>query len=177
MNETMVTVCGNVAAEPRLLVKEDGLSITLFPVVSTARRFDREQRRWVDGDTAWLSVSCFRALALNVAESVHKGDRVIVSGRFRTRRWEKGERSGVSADLEATAVGPDLAWGTARFTRTPRAEQVPGRAEADELAMALEQETWNADGVTDPPADGAAAEGANGGRRGGGKTPLEVVGS
>jgi len=186
VNETMVTVCGNVALEPRHIIKENGLRITSFRVASTARRFDPEQKRWMDGETTWLGVSCFRALAVNVAASVHKGDRVIVSGRLRTRRWEKEERSGVSADLEAMAVGHDLAWGTSTFSRTPRAERAPGRAEADELAMALEQEMWNVDAVTDPPADGAgdgaagdgaAGDGAAGGRRGGGKAPLEVVGS
>ena len=119
MNETMVTVCGNVALEPRHIVKENGLRITSFRVASTTRRFDPEQKRWMDGETTRLGVSCWM----------------------------------------------------------PRAERAPGRAEADELAMTLEQETWNVDAVLDPPADGAAGEGADGGRRESGKAPLEVVGS
>ena len=177
MNETMITVCGNVALEPRHVIKEDGLSITSFRVASTIRRFDTERKRWMDGDTTWLNVSCFRALAVNVAASVHKGDRVIVSGRLRTRRWEKGERSGVSADLDATAVGHDLAWGTSTYTRTSRSEQAPGRAEADELATALEQELWEVETALDPAASGSADGERPGGARGGAKTTLEVVGS
>jgi len=144
MNETSLTINGNVCTSPRHVVRDDGLMITSFRIASTARKFDRDLRRWVDGETTFLTVSCFRALAANVAASVLKGQRVTVVGKLRVKPWSKGERSGTNVEVEAYTVGHDLAWGTADFTRVARFEQVeaPGRAEADALAADLEHELW-----------------------------------
>jgi len=158
VNETMITVCGNVTADPKHRVRDDGLLITSFRVASTERKYDPGQKQWVDGETTWVNVSCFRALAANVALSVHKGERLIVHGRLRTRRWVSGERSGYSVDLDAAAVGHDLSWGTSKFTRVVRTEpRAPGRAEADEMATALEQEEWEAAIAGQPGAGRPAA--------------------
>jgi single-strand DNA-binding protein len=140
VNETSLTVCGNVCTNPRHVVRDDGLAITSFRIASTIRKFDRGERQWVDGETTFLTVSCFRALATNVATSVQKGQRVMVTGRLRVRPWVKGDRSGTSVEVEAHSVGHDLGWGTADFTRIARTERIeqPGRAEADELAAQVE---------------------------------------
>jgi len=87
-------------------------------VCTTERRFDRDSGLWLDGHTNWYSVSMFRQLATNAGVSIHKGDRVIVTGRLRVRQWATDAgRSGTSVDIDADAVGHDLMWGTANFRR------------------------------------------------------------
>jgi single-strand DNA-binding protein len=116
MTDTM-TITGLVATTPRHITTADGLAITSFRLASSQRRYDRVQQRWIDGDTNWYTVSCFRDLAANTATSVNKGDRVIVSGRLRIRDWENTDRSGTTVEIEADAIGHDLSWGTSVHTR------------------------------------------------------------
>ena len=85
MNETTVTVIGNVVDEPQRRKTEAGISVTNFRVASTARRYDRQDGRWIDGDSLYLKVSCWRQLADNVDRSVVKGDPIVVTGRLYTR--------------------------------------------------------------------------------------------
>lgn len=126
MNET-ITVTGVVASEPRHVVTAEGLSITSFRLASPQRRYDKSERKWVDADTNWYTVSSFRQLAANAAASVLKGHRVVVTGRVRIREWAKDERRGVTVDVEAESIGHDLAWGTSTFSRivTSSADPVP----------------------------------------------------
>lgn len=112
-----IFVTGLVATTPRHLVTSDGLAITSFRLASSQRRFDRASSRWVDGDTNWYTVSTFRGLASNTAESVQKGDRVMVQGRLRIRDWENTDRSGTTVEIEADSLGHDLTFGTASFHR------------------------------------------------------------
>lgn len=139
-----ITITGLVATTPRSVVTQDGLPITSFRLASALRRFDREQNRWIDTDTNWFTVTAFRQLASNVAQSVSKGERVLVSGRLRIRDWDNGERNGTSVEVEADHLGHDLAWGTGVFTRTilvreQSAEPADGGEEAD-LEDELEDE-------------------------------------
>lgn len=113
-----IAVTGLVATTPRHLVTSEGLPITSFRLASTQRRYDRGENRWIDGDTNWFTVTTFRQLATNVAGSVVKGHRVVVSGRLRVRDWSSGERTGTSVEIDADALGHDLSWGTAVFART-----------------------------------------------------------
>lgn len=113
-----ITLIGFVATAPKHFVTSEGLPITSFRLASTQRRFDRAQGRWADGETNWYTITTFRQLAINAVGSVSKGDRLIVSGRLRIRGWEAGDRSGTNIDVEADAVGHDLSWGTATFTRS-----------------------------------------------------------
>lgn len=117
MTET-ITVTGLVATTPRHLVTQEGLPITSFRLASSHRRFDKEQGRWVEVDTNWFTVSAFRQLAMNAAQSITKGERIVVHGRLRVRDWDNGERSGTSIEIEAEGMGHDLAWGTSTFNRT-----------------------------------------------------------
>ncbi len=114
----LVTISGLVATTPRHLITQDGLPITSFRLASTHRRFDREQNKWIDGETNWFTITGFRQLAINLSTSVQKGERVIVSGRLKIRDWDNGERAGTSVEVEAEHVGHDLFWGTSVFTRT-----------------------------------------------------------
>ncbi|MEY4367864.1 MAG: hypothetical protein RLZ28_1279 [Actinomycetota bacterium] len=114
----LITISGLVATTPRHLVTQDGLPITSFRLASSQRRFDRNQNRWIDGETNWFTVTSFRQLAINCSESVNKGDRILVAGKLRVRDWDNGERSGTSVEVDADAIGHDLSWGTATFVRT-----------------------------------------------------------
>jgi single-strand DNA-binding protein len=163
VNDTFVTVAGVVASDPRAVVLDGSLRITSFRLASTSRRFDRATRDWVDGDTAWLTVTCWRALAGNAAESVAKRDRVIVHGRLRIKEWtsQDGLRR-TTVEVVADSLGHDLSFGTSAFTRSRRAEPVelPGRAEAEELVRAVELDSYEdlADLLAEEPGerDGAA---------------------
>ncbi len=73
---------------------------------------------WKDGDTNWFTITAFKNLAINTANSLSKGERIVVTGTLRVRDWDNGERSGTSVEIEADSIGHDLAWGTATFTRT-----------------------------------------------------------
>ena len=116
MSDT-ITLTGFVATIPRALTTGEGLAITSFRLASSQRKFDRSQDRWVDGETNWYTITTFRQLATNCAVSVHKGDRIVVTGRLRIRDWQAGEKSGTNIEVDAEALGPDLSWGTAAFSR------------------------------------------------------------
>jgi len=114
----LISISGLVATTPRHLVTQDGLPITSFRLASSQRRFDRNQNRWVDGETNWYTITSFRQLAINSSESINKGDRIVVTGKLRVRDWDNGERSGTSVEVDADSIGHDLSWGTATFVRT-----------------------------------------------------------
>src|SRR6185437_10068090 len=113
-----ITLTGLVATTPRHLVTSEGLPITSFRLASTQRRYDRGSQKWIDGETNWYTVTAFRQLAVNVVGSVNKGQRVVVSGKLRVRDWESGDRAGTTVEVDADALGHDLAWGTSVFTRS-----------------------------------------------------------
>ncbi|MCC9204478.1 single-stranded DNA-binding protein [Arthrobacter sp. zg-Y769] len=121
MSDT-ITLRGYVATDLRRNTTDNGLAVASFRMCTTERRYDRDTGGWLDGQTNWYAVSLFRQLATNAAFSIHKGDRVVVTGRLRLRQWvtEDG-RSGTSADIDADTVGHDLMWGTASFRRTTSA--------------------------------------------------------
>jgi single-strand DNA-binding protein len=121
MRETYMHVAGVVATNPTIRKFDDGRQVMSFRVASTSRRYDTATKDWVDGQTLWVKVSCWRELAANAAECVRKGDRVVVWGRVRTEQW-KGEDGGQRSDLaiEAEALGHDLGFGVAKFVRRRR---------------------------------------------------------
>lgn len=114
----IITLTGLVATSPRHITTSEGLAITSFRLASNQRRFDRGQNAWVDGDTNWYTVTAFRQLGVHAASSIEKGQRVIVTGRVRIRDWESGEKSGTTIEIDAEAIGHDLTWGRATFTRS-----------------------------------------------------------
>lgn len=144
MNDITMTLVGNVVNDVEMRFTAGGDAVASFRVASTSRRYDRSSERWIDGDTAFFSVSCWRAMASHVSESIRKGMPVVVVGRLRSREVERpcGEHSHVVRfhDIEASSVGPDLARGTAVFTKVKRDSIVESeeRAIADVLAAAAE---------------------------------------
>ncbi|WP_411722513.1 single-stranded DNA-binding protein [Mycetocola sp.] len=120
-----ITLTGLVATVPYVVDQDDKVPFLSFRLASSQRYFDRRTSQWVAGDTNWYTVTAFRALAIHAAASVHKGDRVLVTGRLKIRRWEAGEKNGLSVDVEADSIGHDLVWGTARFERAAQRDASP----------------------------------------------------
>lgn len=153
MNDTYMTVIGNVCDEPKMRVTGGGHSVANFRVASTPRRFDREKGIWADGPTLFVNVTCWRAMAENVCQSVHKGQPVVVSGRYCSRTYEVNETVRVAYDLEANALGHDLTRGTSEFRKVTRSigtTHVP----ADESGMPVDDsEHWLDLSDPDKPAD------------------------
>jgi single-strand DNA-binding protein len=118
MFDTYVTIVGTVLTVPEWRRTTAGTLMANFRVASHSRRFDKDNGRWVDGDSLRVRVTCWRRLAEGVSSCLMVGDPVIVTGRLFTRDWvtEAGERR-VSYEMEANAVGHDLARGRGEFTR------------------------------------------------------------
>lgn len=108
MFETTVTLVGNLLSTPRVRETRQGNRITSFRMVSTARRFDRADQKWVNGDRVNVTVHCWRRLAKAVVESLTQHDPVVVTGRLRTREYEVEGRRRTVAEVEAIAIGRDL---------------------------------------------------------------------
>ena len=120
MYDTPIVVVGNVLTAPewRRTTKSNTL-VANFRVASTSRRYDKDNNRWVDGDTLRVRVNCWRRLAENVGASVAVGDPIMVVGRLYTRDWIDSENNPrTSYEMEAMAVGHDLARGRTKLFRT-----------------------------------------------------------
>ncbi|MFH8799484.1 single-stranded DNA-binding protein [Streptomyces sp. NPDC017936] len=126
MNETMVCAVGNVATQPVYRELPTGASAR-FRLAVTSRYWDREKSTWTDGHTNFFTVWAGRQLATNAAASLNVGDPVIVQGRLKVRTETRdGQNSWTSADIDAVAIGHDLARGTSAFRRTGRTEPAAG---------------------------------------------------
>jgi single-strand DNA-binding protein len=131
--DTMVTVAGNLVADPLQRVTAAGATVVNLRVAATPRRFDRETMQWRDGDPLFISVTCWRQLAGNVMATLRKGDGVLVHGRLSFRIYD--DKLGVRRtqhEIEAVAVGPDLNWLSADLRRPPRPAETPAGAVADQ---------------------------------------------
>ncbi|MDD7967798.1 single-stranded DNA-binding protein [Actinomycetospora lemnae] len=118
MNETTLTIIGNLTEAPELRYLPSGAARAGFTVASTPRRFDRQSGSWVDGDALFLRCVAWGPLAENAAESLGKGDHVVVVGRLRQRSFEtaEGQRRQV-IELEVDELGASLRFATARPQR------------------------------------------------------------
>lgn len=119
--DTPITVVGNLVADPELRYTPSGAAVTNFRVASTPRRFDSQSNQWIDGDALFLTCNIWRQAAENAANSLAKGDRVIVTGRLRQRSFDTrdGQRATVF-EVEVDDVGPSLKYATAQVAKTPR---------------------------------------------------------
>ncbi|MFF8974142.1 single-stranded DNA-binding protein [Streptomyces sp. NPDC014995] len=121
MNETMVCAVGNVATQPVYRELSAGASAR-FRLAVTSRYWDREKSTWTDGHTNFFTVWANRQLATNAAASLNVGDPVMVQGRLKVRTEVREGQSWTSADIDAVAIGHDLARGTSAFRRAGRTE-------------------------------------------------------
>jgi single-strand DNA-binding protein len=119
-NDNSVTIIGNCTRDPELRYSNNGMQIATFGVALNQRKRN-DSGQWEDGETSYFDVTCFRELAENVAESVSKGTRVIVSGTLKQRSWETpdGDRRS-KVEVIADEVGPSLRWATASVERMAR---------------------------------------------------------
>ena len=117
--ETIITLVGNLTADPELRFTPSGAPVANFTVASTPRTFDRATSEWKDGDAMFINCSVWRQAAENAAETLTKGMRVIVQGRLKSRSYEtrEGERRTVF-EIEVDEIGPSLRYATAKVTRT-----------------------------------------------------------
>lgn len=158
MNETVMTVCGNLVADPEARsTKNLGRRFVTFRIASTPRRLVNGQ--YVDGPTSFLNVVAFGRLGANALHSVKKGDSVVVQGRLRVTQWSSGERSGTSVEVDAYTIGHDLNRGTTSLSRV--AATWPGDDRLDDPAVreAILEEIGEAPTDDDPDTrpDGALA--------------------
>ncbi|MCJ1673620.1 MULTISPECIES: single-stranded DNA-binding protein [unclassified Rathayibacter] len=116
--ETIITVVGNLTADPELRYTQGGLAVANFTIASTPRTFDRQANDWKDGEALFLRASVWREFAENVAGTLTKGSRVVATGRLKQRSYEtkEGEKR-TSIELEIDEIGPSLRYATAQVTR------------------------------------------------------------
>jgi single-strand DNA-binding protein len=119
--ETTITVVGNLTDDPELRFTPSGAAVAKFRVASTPRTLDRASGEWKDGEPLFLACSVWRQAAENVAESLQRGSRVIISGRLRQRSYEtkEGEKRTVF-ELEVDEIGPSLRYATAKVQKMSR---------------------------------------------------------
>jgi single-strand DNA-binding protein len=143
-NETIITVIGNLTADPELRYTQSGLAVANFTIASTPRTFDRQTNDWKDGDALFLRASVWREHAEHVAGSLSKGTRVFAVGQLKMRQYETNEgEKRTSTELDVHEIGPSLRYATAAVTRSPRDSGGPSATTAEE--------PWAAAGYTEKP--------------------------
>ena len=142
--DTTITMIGNLVDDPELRFTPSGAAVAKFRVASTPRYLDKATNEWKDGESLFLQCQIWRQAAENVAESLTKGMRVILSGRLKQRSYEtkEGEKRTVF-EVEVDEVGPSLRNATAKVTRTQRAGGSGGAA-APASAESLNDDPWAA---------------------------------
>jgi single-strand DNA-binding protein len=125
--DTVITVVGNLTADPELRFTPSGAAVASFTIASTPRTFDRNTNEWKDGEALFLRCSIWRQAAESVAESLQRGMRVIAQGRLKQRSYEtrEGEKRTV-IELEVDEIGPSLKYATAKVNRTQRGSSSGG---------------------------------------------------
>jgi single-strand DNA-binding protein len=158
--DNQITLRGFVTAEPRFRqTVQTATPVAEIRVGSTPRRLNRETGEWLDAPTSYYTVKCWRRLAINAASSLHKGDMVVVRGKFYMSHWvDNQQRPRTTLEIEADSLGHDLAYGWSHFLRGTRPQ--PGRSagvDAGEMAR-QDMGTSAPDGDDEYPVDGDPGE-------------------
>jgi single-strand DNA-binding protein len=127
--ETIITVVGNLTADPELRYTQGGLAVANFTIASTPRAFDKQSNEWKDGEALFLRASVWKEYAENVAGTLTKGSRVVATGRLKQRSYEtkEGEKR-TSIELEVDEIGPSLRYATAQVVRSAGERSSGGRS-------------------------------------------------
>lgn len=160
-NDTPITVVGNLTADPNLRFTGSGVAVVDFTVASTPRTFDRNSGQWRDGETLFLRCSAWRDYAENIADSLVKGTRVVVTGRLVQRNYEVEGQKRTSYEIQVDEVGPALRYAKAQVTRNPRSEGGYGQGGGAPAAPAASASRGQADysqGGFGAPAGGQAGD-------------------
>jgi single-strand DNA-binding protein len=122
--ETVLTVVGNLTADPEINHTQGGQTVANFTIASTPRTFDRQANEWKDGEALFLRASCWREMADHAAQSLTRGSRVIATGRLKQRSYEtkEGEKRTV-VELEVDEIGPSLRYATATVQRAQQGDR------------------------------------------------------
>jgi single-strand DNA-binding protein len=123
MNGNTITVVGNLTKDPTVKYLPTGKAVTNFSLACNHGRYDKATQTWVDGEASFFKVECWEAMAENVAESLRKGDPLIVVGRLERRTYEQDGQTRESWEIKADAVGPDLRRRAASVRRVLRQNQ------------------------------------------------------
>ncbi len=155
--ETIITVVGNLTADPELRYTQNGLPVANFTIASTPRTFDRQANEWKDGEALFLRASVWRDFAEHVAGSLTKGSRVVATGRLKQRSYQDREGNNrTSIELEIDEIGPSLRYATAQVTR---AASGGGGGGGQPRQQAQQDEPWATPGSSSA-ADAWSAPGA-----------------
>lgn len=120
-DDTIITIKGNLTADPELRFTPAGVAVCNVTVASTPRVFDRSTNEWKDGTALFLRCSVWREAAENVAETLRRGMRVIVQGKLKQRNWQTPDgQKRSTVELEIDEIGPSLKFATAKVQRAPR---------------------------------------------------------
>lgn len=143
--ETIITVVGNLTADPELRYTQNGLAVANFTIASTPRTFDRQANDWKDGEALFLRASCWREFAEHVAGSLTKGARVVATGRLKQRSYEtkEGEKR-TSIELDVDEIGPSLRYATAQVTRAASSNSGGAGSGGGNRQGGAAQEPWAA---------------------------------
>src|SRR6195952_1522666 len=155
--DTVITVVGNLTADPELRFTPSGAAVASFTIASTPRTFDKNSNEWKDGEALFLRCSIWRQAAENCAESLTRGMRVIASGRLKQRSYEtrEGEKRTV-IELEVDEVGPSLKYAAAKVNKTQRGSSSGGGfGGSGSGGGGGNDDPWG----SAPPAGGGSAEG------------------
>ncbi|RKT79548.1 single-strand binding protein [Terracoccus luteus] len=169
--DTVITIIGNLTADPELRFTPSGAAVANFTVASTPRQFDRQSNEWKDGETLFMRCSVWRDAAENVAESLQRGMRVIASGRLKSRSYEtkEGEKRTVT-EMDVDEIGPSLRSATAKVAKTQRGSGGGGFSGGGQGAGGGQGNQVGGQGgqAEDPWATGGGSGGSSGGGQGGG---------
>lgn len=146
--ETVITVVGNLTADPELRYTQNGLPVANFTIASTPRTFDRQANEWKDGEALFLRASVWREFAEHVAGSLTKGMRVVAQGRLRQRSYQDREGNNrTSIELEVDEIGPSLRYATAQVTRAASGGAGGGgQRPAQQQQQQVSEEPWSTPG-------------------------------
>ena len=126
-NDTTITVCGNLTADPELRFTQSGVAVASFTIASTPRKFNRQTNEWEDEEALFMRCSIWRDAAENVAESLEKGARVIAQGRLKQRSFTDREgNQRTSIELDVDEVGPSTKYAVAKPQKVDRRQQGGG---------------------------------------------------
>ena len=152
--ETIITVVGNLTADPELRYTQNGLPVANFTIASTPRTFDRQANEWKDGEALFLRASVWRDFAEHVAGSLTKGMRVVATGRLRQRSYQDREGQNRTAiELEVDEIGPSLRYATAQVTRAASSGGGGGGGGGQQARPQVQQEEpWATPGSAAPDA-------------------------
>lgn len=121
MNEAQITISGNLVADPELRYTPNGVPVANFRIASTPRQYDRQAGEWIEGESLFLTCTAWKQFGENVAKTLTKGMRVLVTGELKQRSYQtrEGEQR-ISFEMDVRDLGPSLRWADAQVNRNPR---------------------------------------------------------